>query len=729
MVFSLAFAQRVAIGILLIISVLAVAGFSQLRLNSHYSAYFDDSDERLITHRDVSELYSRHDSLFIVLQANDSFLNADHYTLLEELSALLARQAFVGGVLSISELGLIGDTLSSTGDYFLSGDQLREHGQVYGLLLSEDELTAGIDVPIRLEEGNAGAVLDAVGEIRRLVANTIAGTWVSAHYTGTLALNEAYIQVVRHDLARIVPLLFGVMFLVSAWLLGSWRAALNMLPVGVISVLIAFGVAGFFRAELAAIHAFVPVIIVSISMAGCMHVTLTYMRASAALEPVIDTAREAIKVNLLPMSLANGTTVLGFLGLAFSPSPPIRLVGYLVAVGVLASFLLCLTALPSLLSRSKLPRRAAIEEFLTFGRLAAFFAPRRFAVATLYVLVALPAAWLASTNVVGDNVLDYFVPSHAFYRDTSIVDEKLSGVNEVMYSVETNKASGMFQADAVEAVDRLARWLAIQPEVKEVTSISNAPAIMEARLDNRLQERLNFYKERLTESATEDPLLRRSVSADFSSSLVTAFLEQLDSRPLIDFDQRVQQFASDNLVDFSVRSAGPPIMFANLGEQNIRSMMTALTAALLLAALALGAAMRSWRIVWVGVICNILPILLIFSIWAVANGRISLGAAVVLGMVLGILLDDSIYLLATYRRARKSGVVDPIAYSLQRIGPALVVTSAALVAGLSLGLMSEFGPIWNMSVLSVSIIATALVIDLTLLPVLLPTGDRRRTTS
>ena len=152
----------------------------------------------------------------------------------------------------------------------------------------------------------------------------------------------------------------------------------------------------------------------------------------------------------------------------------------------------------------------------------------------------------------------------------------------------------------------------------------------------------------------------------------------------------------------------------------------ALTIALFAAALILGAVFRSGRAAWIGLACNFLPILLVYSVWAVVDGQISIGAAVVMGMVLGIVLDDTIYLLATYDRGVQRNPDDPVGYALQRVGPAMIVTTITLIAGLSLGLLSDFGPIWSMSVLSVAIIGTALVVDLLLLPALLPVNGFRR---
>ena len=165
-------------------------------------------------------------------------------------------------------------------------------------------------------------------------------------------------------------------------------------------------------------------------------------------------------------------------------------------------------------------------------------------------------------------------------------------------------------------------------------------------------------------------------------------------------------------------------MFAYLGEQNIRSMLTALIIALLGAALVLGLTLRSHRVAWIGLVCNILPVLLVYGIWAVADGHISIGAAVVMGMIVGIVLDDTIYLLTAHRRGRDDE--SPASYALRRVGPALVVTTITLVAGLSFGLLSDFGPIWNMSLLSVLIIGTALVVDLLLLPALLNATEKQQ---
>ena len=661
-----------------------------------------------------------------MLQSAGSFLDSENYQLLEVLTARLARQSHAVSVVSITELAILGETVTEDGDFIPSLRQLRDEGHAVGLLLAESLNFAGIWVQVDLPDNNSLTVLDTVGAIRQTVDSAIGELPISAHYTGTLALNEAYIKVVQHDLKRIVPLLLLVMTIVLSQLLRRRMTVFTLLPVSICSVVAAFGIAGLFGAELAAINTFTPIIIFSISLAGCVHMALSYDHYRDGGMPASGAAVAAAHYNLVPMLLANGTTALGFLGLTLSPSPPVRVVGYLVATGIVVSFILCMTLLPVIQARFDPWKPAARSHTAHMDRLAGFVTHRRAALVAAFLILSLPAAWFASRNVISDNVFEYFLSSHVFHQDTQLVENQFSGVNEVLYSVSSDGELGFFSADAVETLDRLSIWLGQQPEVNRAISLADTHVLKEARLEGRLQQRLNFYRARIGDAGERNPLLGLAVSDDYSSSVVMAYLRQLDSAELTVFDKKVHAWAAGNMPGYQLRSGGATLMFASLGEQNIRSMLTSLTIALFAAALILGAVFRSWHIAWIGLVCNFLPLLLVYSVWAIFSGQISIGAAVVMGMILGIVLDDTIYFIATWRRGLLGEAGDAVKYSMQRVGPALIATSVTLVAGLSMGLLSDFGPIWSMSILSVSIIVTALVVDLLLLPALLPVTRPRR---
>ena len=697
----------------------AIAGAGKLEFDSHYTAYFDETDVRLIEHLELSARFARHDGLVVALRSEQGFLNDRNYGLLEELSDELAHIPAVTASLSITGLGIAGETLTVDGELIPTLAQLQADSRAPGLLLSEDEILAVIWLQVKLPDRRSQSVLDIMQQVRETTDAILDSTPISAHYTGTLALNEAYIHVVRSDLSRIVPLLLLSSLIVLGGLLGSARAALLSLPVAICATFAAFGTAGLFGARLAAINAFAPIMILCISTAGCVHMALTYMRRRDAGDSSSAAARAAAGENRLPMALAHGSTALGFLGLSLSPSPPIQMVGYLVATGIAVSFVLSLTLLPVLQARFDPWRPTRPDMAVRFASLATLVNGRRAVTVTAFLLLSLPAGWFALQNTVDDNVLEYFDAGHTFHRDTRLVDEHLSGINEILFTVDSGSPLGVFDAHYVEQVDALSNWLRQQSEVRRVSALTDTALIRDAIRDGRLQERLDFHRRRAESEQGAGPAMALEISEDFAAVAVSVFLVPLDTQDLLAFDARVKNWSAANMPDLEVSSGGPTLLFAALGEQNVRGMLTALGLALLGAGLLLGAVLQSARIAWVGLICNLLPVLLVYAIWGIADGRLSIGAAAVLGMILGIVLDDSVYLLTAYRRGRQLHT-DPTRQALQRVGPALLITSAALVAGLSFGLLSDFGPIWTMSLLSAAVIGTALLIDLLLLPALLP---------
>jgi predicted RND superfamily exporter protein len=221
--------------------------------------------------------------------------------------------------------------------------------------------------------------------------------------------------------------------------------------------------------------------------------------------------------------------------------------------------------------------------------------------------------------------------------------------------------------------------------------------------------------------------LEQEISADFSATCVMLYLKNLDARTLIAFDQKVRAWLDRHLSPFAYQGGtGVSLTFAHLGQRNASTMVYSLGIALAAIAMIAGLILRSVNAIWIGLVCNIFPVIMVYSVWALAGGHISIGGAIVMGMILGIVVDDTIYLLAKYANARRCGDDDPVAGSLRQVGPALIITTITLCAGLTVGLLSDFGPILTMSGLSVAIILLALITDLLVLPSLLRLVDKQR---
>ena len=96
-------------------------------------------------------------------------------------------------------------------------------------------------------------------------------------------------------------------------------------------------------------------------------------------------------------------------------------------------------------------------------------------------------------------------------------------------------------------------------------------------------------------------------------------------------------------------------------------------------------------------------------------------------MTIGIVVDDTVHFLSKYRRARRDlghSPEDAVHHAFQTAGRALVTTTAVLVAGFLILLLSPFVPTAEVGLLTAMIIGFALVADLLLLPALLLAFDR-----
>src|SRR5210317_666276 len=93
-----------------------------------------------------------------------------------------------------------------------------------------------------------------------------------------------------------------------------------------------------------------PIIILTLAVADSIHILLTLRGLMRDGMDKTNALIEAVRVNFLPVSITSITTIVGFLALNFSDSPPYWHLGNITAVGIAAAWLYSITLLPALIS-------------------------------------------------------------------------------------------------------------------------------------------------------------------------------------------------------------------------------------------------------------------------------------------------------------------------------------------------------------------------------------------
>ena len=170
------------------------------------------------------------------------------------------------------------------------------------------------------------------------------------------------------------------------------------------------------------------------------------------------------------------------------------------------------------------------------------------------------------------------------------------------------------------------------------------------------------------------------------------------------------------------------MMFAYIGQRNIRSMLTGTSIALVLISLILVFALRSVKIGLISLVPNLAPAAMGFGLWGWLNGQVGLGLSVVAGLTLGIVVDDTVHFLSKYLRARREQGLsseDAVRYAFHTVGIALLVTTLVLIAGFMVLHQSAFKLNSDMGLLTAITIGLALIADFIFLPPLLMKADRK----
>jgi len=353
------------------------------------------------------------------------------------------------------------------------------------------------------------------------------------------------------------------------------------------------------------------------------------------------------------------------------------------------------------------------------------------------VIAVIGLSAFALRNELDNDFVKYFDKSVKFRTDTDFISENLTGIDNIEYALGAGEADGISDPEYLKKLDEFDQWFRQQKEVTHVNSFSETmkrvnksmhgddPAYYKVpAAKNEAAQYLLLYEMSLPYGLD----LNNQINVDKSETRFTVTLDAVSSNEMISLTKRAEQWLRDNAPEhmFSYGSS-TSLMFSYLGKNNIDSMLKSGFGALIFISFVLIFALRSFKYGALSIIPNITPIAVAFGLWGITNGQINMVVATVLGMTLGIVVDDTIHLLAKYIHGRKElgkSPEDAVRYALSTVGKALIVTTIILTTGFAVLMQSAFALNADMGQLTAVTIVVALILDFLLLPALLLVIDK-----
>ena len=610
---------------------------------------------------------------------------------------------------------------------------------IAGRLVSPDGRVGGVVINFVLPEKPDIAVAEITDYLNALLDQARASHSDIAYYlTGDVVMNRAFADATRDDLRTLIPIVFFIIVVSSVLLLRSVLGTVSIIAVVLFIIATTMGFAGWIGTVFSPTNAGVPIIVMAIAVAHSVHIvtsTLMGMRHGLGKNEAI---AESLRINAYPVFLAAGTTMIGFLSLNASDSPPFHVLGNLVAFGVLCTFVYSMTLLPAMLSI--LPLRAPrvhAERPVFFDRFGAFVVARRRFLLWFVALLAVALITGIPRNELSDNWTRYFDERYEFRRDTDFVIENLTGLNTLEYSLNAGREGGITDPEYLRAADAFAEWYREQPEVTHVQAF---PDIMKRLNKNMHGDEEAFYRLPADPALAGQYLLLYELSLPFGSDLnnridvaksatrMTVVVGDSSAREQRELDARAQAWLSANAPQLASAASGISMIFAHISQRNINSMLRGTIIAMALISFILVWVFKSVRLGLISLLPNFIPAAMSFGLWGYLIGHVGVAASVVCVVAFGIVVDDTIHFLSKYLKARGEGVPPPEAVrsTFRAVGQALWTTTVVLSASFLAFASSGFELSWALGLLVAITLGFALLADFLLLPTLLMAIDRKK---
>lgn len=740
-----------------VVAVLALAyGSRHLSFQADTREFFSQDDPLVVALEAHENTYVKHDHLMFVLAPEDG--NVFRRNVLEALEELteaswnIPHSSRVDSLTNFQHIEADGDDLrilplvedaSTLSDYDLERIRHIALGspQLSGRLLSEDADVTAVYVALPgKHSSDTGSALRIAAYARELgLAFKDRHPLINLHITGSVIYDAAFVEVPRHEMQYMVPLMLLFLFLAVALGVGSLWGAIGTLLVVLMSVVAALGAVGWAGVALKASNTSATIVIMTLSVAHCVHLISSMQllrRDGISWYPSIS---DSLRINLSPMFITSATTAIGFLSLNFSDSPPIRMLGNITATGVMIALVLSLTFLPAFLAikparvhpgqaRSRILMEAFAEFLITY-RWRVFF--------VVSVIMASLMVGIGRISL-DDNFHTYFDDHLEVRKAGDFAVNNLIGSNYLAYSLPAGPDGAIVEPAYLANLEELAMWFRRQPEVKHVSTFSDIIKKLNRKMhgDDPAQYRVPEDRETAAQyllvyelSLPQGLDLNNRIDIGRSSTQFIVSIANISSVALQQLADRADTWMTDNTPSLHSPATGISIVYANLSERNIRAMLVGNTIALILISFVLIFALRSLKMGLISLVPNLMPAAMAFGIWGYVNGTVGIAISTVMAMTLGIVVDDTVHFLSKYLRARREhGMSSPMAclFAFGTVGPALWITSLALFTGFCVLGISGFKVNSEIGLLNATVIAAALVADFFFLPPLLMWLDRER---
>jgi len=759
---------------------LASFGFfaKDFRLDASSETLLIDGDPDLKYLREITERYNSKEFLVLTYAPNEDMVSENSINNLLSLKYKIQSLDWVYSVVTILDIPLLNSTDKTLTERLQNFSTLKSDGidknrgfneilnsPVFrNFVISEDGKTSGIIVNIKkneipkefkskkeiqiykdkLKKKNHQNIIE-IREIIKSYKNVS-----KIHLGGIPMIVDDMMSFIKND---IVVFGMGVLVFIIATLWFVFKKIVWIIvPISscFFSVLIMMGLLGLLGWKVTVISSNFIALMLILTMAMNIHMSTRFLQLTKE-KPNLDKKEIILQTTskmFWPILYTVLTTVCAFLSLIFSEIKPIIDFGWMMTLGLIVSFIVTFSLLPTLISFvSDLSVNINENKDSIFtsllGKISINNKSLIFITTTIIFFISIVGI---SRLEVENSFINYFSKNTEIYKGMKLIDEKLGGTTPLEVIIkfpkkndndvdeedewEENEAEGddskyWFTKDKIDKIDKVHNYLDSLPAIGKVLSFSSIIQVATNLNDNKP---LGSLEMGVLYSKIPDSIRKEIVDPYISiaDSEARISIRIKDSKEGLRRNELINQIKNDlvnkiGLKEEEYRLAGVLILFNNLLQSLFKSQILTLGFVMIGIFAMFFVLFKNIKLSLIGVVPNFIAAFFILGIIGLAEIPLDMMTITIAAITIGIAVDNSIHYI--YRFKEEYSKINDYKLTLKKchstVGVAILNTSITIVFGFSILVLSNFIPTIYFGIFTGIAMLLAMISVLTLLPALL----------
>jgi predicted RND superfamily exporter protein len=524
----------------------------------------------------------------------------------------------------------------------------------------------------------------------------------------------------------------------------SFRATFITLLVVMVGVVWAFGFIGLFGFEITVLTALIPPLIIVIGVPNAVFLINKYQQEikthgnqAKSLQRVISKVGNATL-------MTNITTASGFATFIFVKSQLLREFGILASINIISIFILALLIIPIIYSFMPLPKKKHLnhlekkwidnvvkwmEHMVRNKRITVYI--------TTVIIIIASIVGMYQIRVSGSLIED-MPKGMQFYKDIKFFEKEFGGIMPLEIMVDTKKEKGVMKLSTLKRMEKINETIEQFPELSKPVSITNLVKYSKQAYYRGIpkyyqlptsQEQAYIFAY-TKNSKGNSKMLNNFVDSTGRYARITTFMKDIGTDKMDVILNRLKKVVDKEFPKekYEVTFTGKALVFIKGTNYLINNLVFSLSLAILLIAIFMAWMFRSYQMILISLLPNILPLLLTAGLMGLFGIPIKPSTILVFSIAFGISVDDTIHFLAKYRQELQANnwkIKKSVYSALQETGVSMFYTSIVLFFGFLVFTISSFGGTIALGGLVSITLLFAMISNLILLPSLLLTFERK----